>query len=84
VIINQPGGGSTNGGVRDDSAIQAAIDKKLSNDPNLSSLGIYVNFANGKATLTGTVKTESQKAQVERAVRSVKGVKSIDNQIIVG
>jgi uncharacterized protein HemX len=84
VIVNQPSGGSTSGGVRDDSAIQAAIDKKLSSDPNLSSLGIYVNFANGKATLTGTVKTESQKAQVERAVRSVKGVNLIDNQIIVG
>jgi len=88
VIVNNPSapalGGTTTRGAPDDFSIQAAIDKKLSNDPNLSSLGIYVTVANGKATLTGTVKSEAVKAQVERAVRSVKGVKSVDNQIIIG
>jgi hypothetical protein len=83
VIINQPPPAS---GVSatDESAIQAAIDKKLSDDPALSSLGVTVTFASGKATITGTVRTEAQKAQVQRAVWSVKGVKSIDNQIVVG
>jgi flagellar basal body-associated protein FliL len=86
VIVNNPiaTGGSTTANAPDDSSIQAAVDRKLSNDPNLSSLGVYATVANGKATLTGTVKTEGQKAQVERAVRNVKGVKSVDNQIIVG
>jgi len=82
VIVNNPGG-SNSGNVRDDSAIQAAIDKKLSNDPNLSSLGIVASVVNGKVTLTGTVKTAALKAQVERAVRNLKGVKSIDNQITI-
>ena len=88
VIVNNPSapasGGTTTRGAPDDTSIQAAIDKKLSNEPNLSSLGIYVTVANGKATITGTVKSEAVKAQVERAVRSVKGVKSVDNQIIIG
>ena len=89
VIINgQPApatsGGSTTSSAPDDSTIQAAVDKKLADDPNLSSLGIIATVVNGKATLTGTVKTESLKAQIERAVRNVKGVKSIDNQITVG
>ena len=88
VIVNNPGapasGGTATSGAPDDSSIQAAIDKKLGNDPNLSSLGIYVTVANGKATITGTVRSEAVKAQVERAVRSVKGVKSVDNQIIIG
>src|SRR5947199_153940 len=86
VIVNNPppAGGSTSGRVSDDSTIQTAIDKKLSNDPSLASLGIMAVVLNGKVTLTGVVKTESQKAQVERVVRSVKGVKSIDNQISVG
>lgn len=86
VIINNPpaSGGSSASNVADDSAIQAAIDNKLSNDPNFSSLGVVASVANGKVTLTGTVKTESLKAQVERAVRNVKGVKAIDNQITVG
>ena len=86
VIVNNPppAGGSTSGRVSDDSTIQTAIDKKLSDDPSLGSLGITAVVLNGKVTLTGLVKTESQKAQVERTVRSVKGVKSIDNQISVG
>ncbi len=85
VIVNNPpsAGGSTSGRVSDDSTIQTTIDKKLSDDPSLASLGITAVVLNGKVTLTGVVKTESQKAQVERTVR-VKGVKSIDNQITVG
>jgi hypothetical protein len=91
VIINgqpQPApatsGGSTRSNVPDDSSIQTAVDKKLSNDPTLSTLGVTVTVLNGKATLTGNVKSDALKSQVERAVRAVKGVKSIDNQITVG
>jgi len=86
VIVNNPpaSGGTATNGAPNDFSIQAAIDKKLSNDPNLSSLGIYATVVNGKATITGTVRSEAVKAQVERAVRSVKGVKSVDNQIIIG
>ncbi|PYS42775.1 MAG: hypothetical protein DMF71_08580 [Acidobacteria bacterium] len=86
VIFNNPPAstGTATSGASNDSSIQAAIDKKLSNDPNLSSLGIYATVVNGKATITGTVRSEAVKAQVERAVRSVKGVKSVDNQIIIG
>ena len=88
VIINgQPApatGGTTTSSGPDDSSIQAAIDKKLTNDPTFSSLGIIATVVDGKATLTGTVKTETLKAQIERAVKNVKGVKAVDNQITVG
>jgi len=88
VIINgQPApatGGTTAPSGPDDSSIQAAIDKKLSNDPTFSTLGIVATVVDGKATLTGTVKTEALKSQIERAVRNVKGVKVVDNQITVG
>jgi flagellar basal body-associated protein FliL len=67
----------------DDSTVQAAVDKKLSDDPQLSTLGIIATVASGKATLTGSVANQATKNQVERAVRSVKGVKTIDNQITV-
>ena len=84
VIINQPASGSTStSNASNDSTIQAAIDKKLGNDPVLSTLGVTATVMDGKATLIGTVKTQAQKAQFERAVRNVKGVKSVDNQIIV-
>ena len=88
IIVNNPaapasGGAATSSGP-DDSTIQTAVDKRLSNDPNLSSLGITALVINGKVTLMGTVHSEAVKAQVERAVRNVRGVKSVDNQISVG
>ena len=87
VIINgQPapatGGKTANG--PDDGSIQAAIDKKLNDDPIFSTLGITSTVLNGKVTLMGTVKTEALKSQVERSVRNVKGVKSVDNQLSIG
>lgn len=84
IIINSqpaPAGGSS---TADDSSIQTAVDKQLNDDPTLSTLGITATVLNGKVTLMGSVKTEALKAQVERAVKNVKGVKSVDNQISVG
>jgi uncharacterized protein HemX len=89
VIINgQPStsGGTTSGITTsgpDDSSTQTAVDKKLSDDPSLSALAITATVINGKVTLIGMVHRQAEKAQVERAVRQVKGVKSVDNQISV-
>lgn len=84
IIVTQPAptGGAASSGT-DDSTIQAAIDKKISDDPNLSELAVVTTVLNGKATITGTVKFEGLKAQIERTVRAVRGVKEVDNQIIV-
>jgi|SRR5258705_830679 len=85
-IVVTPGvttGGGTATNPNDDSTIQAAIDKQLTDDPTLSTLGITATVINGKVTLLGTVKTDSLKAQAERLVRRIKGVKSVDNQITV-
>ena len=92
VIINGQSAPATSGGttssgattnVPDDLAVQTAIDKKLDNDPALSALGITATVTNGKVTLTGVVHNQAEKSQVEKAVRSIKGVKSVDNQISV-
>lgn len=88
VIINgQPattsGGTTSTANVPDDSTIQAAVDKKLSNDPQLSSLGVTATVTNAKVTLIGMVHSQAEKSQVEHAVKAVKGVKSVDNQISV-
>lgn len=84
IITNPPASGGSAAAGGEDANVQAAVDKKLSDDPTLSSLGITATVMNGKVTLMGLVKTEELKAQVERAVRNVKGVKYIDNQISVG
>ena len=83
VIINQPAsGGTAPASGSDDGAIQTAIDKKISDDPTFSTLGITATTLDGRVTITGTVKNEALKSQVERAIRAIKGVKQVDNQIV--
>ena len=86
IVVTPPAGGSTAApaeSVNIDSTLQTAIDKKLSDDPEISTLGITASVLDGKVTLLGTVKTEALKGQIERMVKQVKGVKSVDNQISV-
>ena len=90
VIVTPPAGGSTASAstttaesVNMDSTIQDAVDKRLADDPELSTLGITASVLNGKVMLMGTVKTEALKAQAEKVVKQVKGVKAVDNQISV-
>jgi flagellar basal body-associated protein FliL len=84
VIINQPAAtGGTAPNTSNDGAVQMAVDQKISDDPTLSALGLTATVLDGKVTVTGTVKSEALKSQVDRALRTVKGVKQVDNQIIV-
>ena len=87
VIVTPPAGGSTASdsaaALNIDSKIQTEVDKRLTEDSTFSSLGITATVLDGKVTLLGTVKSETLKADVERMVRQIKGVKSIDNQITV-
>jgi hypothetical protein len=70
-------------GATDDTAIQAAVDKKLQDEPRLSALGITATVTEGKVMLVGTAPSDEMKAQVEKLVRAIKGVKQVDNQIVV-
>jgi hypothetical protein len=86
IIVTPPAGGSTSSATESmnlDSNIQLAIDKRLTEDPAFSALGITASVINQKVMLVGTVKTEAVKADVERMVKQIKGVKEVDNQIIV-
>ncbi len=89
IVVTPPAGGTTapatvpTESVNMDSTIQAAVDKKISDDPDMSTLGITASVLDGKVTLLGTVKTEAMKTQVEKLVKQVKGVKSVDNQLLV-
>lgn len=86
IIVTPPAGGSTattETAASMDSTIQTAVDKKLADDPEISTLGITAAVLNGKVMLLGTVKTEEMKMRIERMVKQVKGVKQVDNQISV-
>ena len=89
IIITQPapsGGSAVGGSAPSGSAdldAQAIIDKKIADDPTLSTLGVTVVVLNGKATIMGTVASDALKMQFEKLVRDVRGVREIDNQITV-
>jgi hypothetical protein len=87
IVVTPPSGGTVSDSSQQaqnlDTNIQTAIDKRLMDDPTFSSLGITATVINAKVTLLGTVKTEALKAQIEKMVRQVKGVKEVDNQITV-
>jgi hypothetical protein len=76
-------GASTKTKGTDDATIQSNIDKKMSDDPKLGSLGVMAIVTIGKVTLSGTVDTPELKRQVESIVKRVEGVRSVDNQITV-
>ena len=85
VIINQPAasGDRAPANTSNDGVVQMAIDKKIGDDPTLSALGITATVLDGKVTLTGTVHSEALKSQLDRTIRTVRGVKQVDNQIAV-
>ena len=70
-------------GVPDDAMIQSDIDRKMAEDEKLSALGVSFTVLNGKVTLLGTVASNDLKRMAESAVKKVKGVRSVDNKIIV-
>jgi hypothetical protein len=89
VIITQPAPATSSAGIapatsaNDDSTIEARVNKAFNDNAELSALGITVSVINGKATLDGIVKTSDQKSHAEQLAHGVRGVKSVDNKIIV-
>ncbi|MDQ1729143.1 MAG: hypothetical protein QOD33_1268 [Pyrinomonadaceae bacterium] len=85
IVINQPApvSGVAPSNNSNDGAVQAAVDKKIADDSTLSTLGITTTVLDGKVTVTGTVQSQALKSQIDRMLRGVKGVKQVDNQIIV-
>ena len=74
---------SSKPGVPDDAMIQSDIDRKMAEDEKLSALGVSFTVLNGKVTLLGTVASNDLKRMAESAVKKVKGVRSVDNKLIV-
>jgi hypothetical protein len=90
IVVTPPAGGTTSApatttetSLNVDTKIQTQIDKRLTDDPTFSALGITATVLDQKVTLLGTVKSQDLKDQVERMVKQIKGVKAVDNQITV-
>lgn len=84
VIVNGPPAGSaTSGTGTDDAVVQMAIDKRISEDSTVSALGVTALVIDGKVTLSGTVNSEDMKSHVERLIKDIKGVRAVDNKLVV-
>jgi BON domain len=83
VIIQQPAQPSQreNTSANDDAAMQDIATKKLIEDPSMT--GVVMTVTDARVVLTGTVSTAATKAKAEQIVKAVRGVKSVDNQIVV-
>jgi hypothetical protein len=83
VTIGQPiqQSGGDNSMAPDDVAMQQVAAEKLSEDVDLASVCVTVSDARG--VLTGTVNSAAAKAKAEKLVKSIRGLKSIENKIVV-
>jgi uncharacterized membrane protein YeaQ/YmgE (transglycosylase-associated protein family) len=65
----------------DDANMQEVATSRLNDEPDMTTVSIAINAA--RAVLTGTVDSEATKVKAEQIVKAVRGVKSVDNEIVV-
>ena len=75
--------GETSNVPPDDASIQSHIDTTLAADAALSKLDVSTLVENGKVTIVGSVRSVELKQRVEKVVRAIKGVTTVDNQLVV-
>ena len=67
----------------DDGTLQANVTNAIMNDADLATSDIEVTVLNAEATITGNVATVDLKRRADKIARAVKGLKKIDNKILV-
>lgn len=62
-----------------------AVSRKLSADPQVgaASKNVEIRANEGRVTLTGTVRSEAEKAELERKIREITDATQVDNQLRV-
>ncbi|VWX60539.1 BON domain-containing protein [Burkholderiales bacterium 8X] len=66
-----------------DAALTGSVSAELARDPELSARKIDVDTRNGAVRLSGPAPTAEAKARAETIAKAVKGVASVDNQLVV-
>ena len=65
----------------DDANMQEVATRRLNDEPDMTTVSITISEA--RAVLTGTVNSEATKAKAEQIVKTVRGVKSVNNKLVV-
>ena len=82
-VFDRGDGTTTAGQYVDDSAITSKIKGDYVANDRVSASAVSVETMNGTVLLSGFVKSAAEKAKAEEIARSVKGVKSVKNAIVV-
>ena len=77
------GAGSSTGVYVDDSVITSKVKTRLYKDKTTSGWDIKVASSGGVVQLSGFVKSEAEKSKAGELAKSVQGVKSVSNDLIV-
>lgn len=67
-----------------DDRISDQVRMRLATDPDVKGGALDVTVADGVVTIKGRVDTEKGKTKAEKLAKKVKGVKQIDNELVVG
>lgn len=67
----------------DDATITAKVKSQLLASPEVSGLDVNVTTYEGQVQLSGYVSSPEQRRQAEQIARTVEGVKSVSNDLIV-
>lgn len=67
----------------DDAVITTSVNASLAKDPDLSAIKINVDTKDGVVTLNGPAPTAAAKDKATELARQVKGVSSVNNQLVV-
>ncbi|RPE72993.1 BON domain-containing protein [Tibeticola sediminis] len=73
----------TLGAYVDDATITATIKARLLDDTTVSAAAIKVETLQGVVILSGFAKSAAERARAEQIARSVRGVRSVQNSLIV-
>jgi osmotically-inducible protein OsmY len=67
----------------EDASITTAVKTKFVEDKTVDAGAIKVETLNGAVALSGFAKSNAEKVQAEKLVRSTKGVREVRNNVIV-
>lgn len=73
----------TAGQTVDDATITAKVKSELLADPDVSGLNVNVTTYQGQVQLSGYVRDAEQRRKAEQIAKSVEGVQSVSNDLIV-
>lgn len=71
------------GGYVDDSSITSTVKSRMVEDKSVDAQAIGVETANGNVMLSGVARTNVEKSTAESIAIKVRGVKSLQNNIVV-